>query len=224
MGIWSAGNAFAKLSDKSDYRQFDPMNDLVLTAQSQPAAEPITGWQAFVPFLAPPIVATLAKWAQTAHMRDATRRAYNADLDSFSAWCRLNGQSWLPASSDAVVAYLQAEIAGGWLKAADGAPELPKSVATVKRRTAAISRLHRAAGLENPCDCEAVRGVLAGDADRRGGDQHQAEGLRQGAANQIEARVLAKIEADMARPRDLRDLAVVLVGRDLLCRPGELPA
>jgi integrase len=149
----------------------------------------------------------LEAWAAVARdaLADNTQRAYAADSRVFADWCRSQGQPSLPATPATVVAFLRAEL------------EVGKSVATLRRRTAMISRMHRAAGLPNPCDDELVRLTLKGIARDRGTDQRQAAGLTERDAITIRAHL-----GDT--PRDLRDLALLLVGRDLLARSSELVA
>jgi site-specific recombinase XerD len=80
----------------------------------------------------------------------ATRRAYQSDARHFSAWCAQHGLEPLPASVEAVAAYLAA-IAGNGLRAS-----------TINRRCAAIGYLHRAAGFDPPTSSEAIKAVLSG--------------------------------------------------------------
>lgn len=147
----------------------------------------------------------LAAWAAAA--RDAlacnTQRAYAADSKAFADWCQLQGLSTLPASPEAVAAFLRAESDAG------------KAVATIRRRAATISRMHRAAGLENPCEHELVRLALKGIARVKGTDQKQAAGL-------TERDTLTIIDRTGDSNRNLRDVALMLVGRDLLARSSEL--
>jgi site-specific recombinase XerD len=134
-----------------------------------------------------------------------TLRAYAADSRIFAIWCDREGISALPATPESVAKFLRAEAAEG------------RAVATVRRRAATISRLHRAAGIESPCDHEFVRLALKGIARARGTDQRQAAGLTERDADLIEAQLGNTL-------RHTRDLALLLVGRDLLARASELVA
>lgn len=167
------------------------MNDLALRPDTLPA-ESATRLQA---------------WAEVAKdaLAENTQRAYAADSRAFADWCRSQGLPSLPAAPATVVTFLRAEVAAG------------KSVATIRRRTATLSRMHRAAGLPNPCDDDLVRLTLKGIARERGTDQRQAAALTERDAITIRAHL-----GDT--PRDLRDLALLLVGRDLLARSSELVA
>jgi site-specific recombinase XerD len=147
----------------------------------------------------------LEAWTAAARegLADATLKAYAADSRSFADWCALQGIPTLPASPETVARYLRAEAATG------------KAVATVRRRAATISRMHRAAGVTNPCDHELVRLALKGIARAGGTDQRQAAGLTERDALTIKARLGDTIG-------NVRDYALLMVGRDLLSRASEL--
>jgi hypothetical protein len=80
----------------------------------------------------------------------ATKRAYQSDAAHFADWCHRHGLDPLSASIDTFVAYLAA-LARSSLKAS-----------TITRRRAAISYMHRIAGVESPTTSEAAKAVLAG--------------------------------------------------------------
>jgi site-specific recombinase XerD len=147
----------------------------------------------------------LAAWAVAAReaLASNTQRAYRIDSRAFADWCAEHGHSTLPASPATVVNYLRAESAAG------------KAVATVRRRAATISRMHKAAGLASPCEHEFVRLALKGIARTRGTDQRQAAALNERDAVTIRARMGNS-------NKDARDLALMLAGRDLLARASEL--
>jgi site-specific recombinase XerD len=145
--------------------------------------------------------------AWTAAAQDAlaanTQRAYAADSRVFSEWCAAQGLASLPAAPSTVASYLRAEAEAG------------RAVATIRRRLATIAKMHKAAGLANPAADELVRLALKGIARVRGTDQRQAAALSE--------RDAVTIRAHMGdEPRDLRDLALLLAGRDLLARSAEL--
>jgi integrase len=156
----------------------------------------------------PSVARNLLEWAKAAQgaYAPATERAYQADFDAFRAWCSLTGATPIPAKPETVVAYLRSESAAG------------KAVATLRRRAATIARLHTAAGLPSPCSAEAVRLALRALARERGTQQRQASPLTLKDAHRIEAKVLT----EDARLKDLRDVALLLVGKDLLARASEL--
>jgi hypothetical protein len=128
-------------------------------------------------FLPVESAARLHAWVAVAKeaLAGNTQRAYAADSRAFANWCQSQGVPTLPAVPATVVAYLRAEFEAG------------KSVATLRRRTATISRMHRAAGLPNPCDDELVRLTVKGIARGRGTDQRQAAGLTERDAVTIRA-------------------------------------
>jgi len=76
-----------------------------------------------------------------------TERAYRSDWADFERWCTARGEPALPAPAVSVAAYLDARRSG--LRAA-----------TIRRRAAAIGRLHRDAGFPSPVGDAAVRLVL----------------------------------------------------------------
>jgi site-specific recombinase XerD len=149
----------------------------------------------------------LQAWATEARsaLADNTLRAYRVDGERFGAWCHAQGLEALPAQPATVAAFLRAE-------ADDG-----KAVATIRRRAATIARMHAAAGLANPCASELVRLALRGIARTKGTDQRQAAALTDRDAAAIRGRMGDGL-------RDARDLALMLVGRDLLARASELVA
>jgi integrase len=156
----------------------------------------------------PSITTRLLDWANAAQgaYAPSTQRAYQSDFDAFRAWCFIAGVSPIPANPETVAAYIRAESAAG------------KAVATLRRRAATIARLHTAAGLPSPCSSEAVRLALRALARERGTQQRQASPLTLKDAHKIEAKILT----DDARLKDLRDVGLLLVGKDLLARASEL--
>jgi integrase len=156
----------------------------------------------------PSITTRLLDWANAAQgaYAPSTERAYRSDFDAFRAWCSLAGLTPLPAQPETVAKYLRAEAYAG------------KAVATLRRRAATIARLHTAAGLPSPCRSEPVRLALRALARERGTQQRQASPLTLKDAQKIEAKVLT----DDPRLKDLRDVALLLVGKDLLARASEL--
>jgi site-specific recombinase XerD len=134
-----------------------------------------------------------------------TQRAYAADSKAFADWCQAQGRSTLPAEPETVAQFLRTQADAG------------KAVATVRRRAATISRMHHAAGLSNPCTHELVRLALKGIARAKGTDQRQAAGL-------TERDSLTIIDRTGNSVSNMRDIALMLVGRDLLARSSELVA
>jgi integrase len=158
--------------------------------------------------LSPTITHRLSDWARAAEgaYAPATERAYQADFDAFRTWCAVAQLSPLPATPETVATYLRSQAAAG------------KAVATLRRRAATIARLHTAAGLPSPCNSEPVRLALRALARERGTQQRQASPITLKDAHKIEAKILT----EDARLKDIRDLALLLVGKDLLARASEL--
>jgi integrase len=99
-----------------------------------------------------------------------------------------------------------------------------RAVGTVRHRAATIAVYHRRAGLADPTKAEAVRLVLRGIAKARATEKpRQAPALSQRDADVIVYEIRkTEAAAQRARPKDLRDVALMLVGRDLLARASEL--
>lgn len=161
-----------------------------------------------IPTLETAIARRLAAWSSDARgaYAAATERALRVDSRVFSEWCAAAALAALPAAPATVGRFLREQSNAGL------------AVATVRRRAASIATLHRAAGVANPCAAEPVRLALRAIARERGTDQHQAAPLSARDAQRIADRVLG----DDTRARDVRDVALMLVGRDLLARASEL--
>jgi site-specific recombinase XerD len=149
----------------------------------------------------------LQRWSLTARgaYSQQSERAWRCDLKTFGPWCAQRGLMALPAAPETVAEFLRSESQAG------------RAVSTIQRRAATIALVHRAAGLPDPNAAAAVKLALRAIVRERGDDQRQARGLTQREADTITGRVETR-----GRLRDLRDLAVMLVGRDLLARASEL--
>lgn len=128
----------------------------------------------------------------------ASKRAYRADLAHFLAW-----GGAMPATPSQVAQYL-AEHAGRL------------SFATLKRRLAALTKAHRAAGFPVPTEAEEVRLTLRGIARAHGSAQRRAKPLT--------VAELLRITSAPATTRDKRDHALLLVGFIGAFRRSELVA
>jgi site-specific recombinase XerD len=93
-----------------------------------------------------------------------TRRAYAGDWRHFGAWCRQTGLAPLPATPATIAAYLVAHAEA-------------HAQATLRRRLAAIARVHRAA--RHPFDSRdpAIRNALRGIAREHARPARQAAAL-----------------------------------------------
>ncbi|HTU54756.1 MAG TPA: site-specific integrase [Acetobacteraceae bacterium] len=136
---------------------------------------------------------------------EATRKAYRADAEIWGAWCRDRGLSPLPASPEALGAFLAAEADAG------------RSASTITRRLAAIGYAHKLAGLESPTSHEAVRAVLRGIRRTIGTTPDQK-------APAEAALVRRMIEACPDNLIGLRDQAILAIGFAGALRRSEIAA
>ena len=132
----------------------------------------------------------------------ATERAWASDSKVFSEWCRKHRRKALPASPETIAAFLKDQAKG-------------KKAATLRRYLATLSHLHTAAELPDPTKVPAVQAVLKRAAKSQGTRQRQARGLSE---EDVE-KILAVLGDSLI---DLRDRALLLVGRDMLARRSEL--
>jgi site-specific recombinase XerD len=80
----------------------------------------------------------------------ATRRAYSSDFGIFRSWCNAKQLCPLPASPEAVAAFLAFDVKSG------------TKPTTLSRRLAAIRYAHSLAGHPSPTASEAVKATLRG--------------------------------------------------------------
>lgn len=148
----------------------------------------------------------------TAAIRDNistnSERSWRADWKSFTAWCEREGLAPQPAAPETVAAYLWAEHGAG------------RKPATIRHRAATIAKAHRTAALADPCKTELVKELLRTIDKVRGTDQKQAVGITEKVADKIVGRVGGKDAAN----KDVRDLTLLLLGRDIMARANELVA
>ena len=116
-----------------------------------------------------------------------TRAAYLSDLAHFENW---GGR--IPAEPETVAAYL-----------ATHADAL--SVATLNRRLAALSKVHRSYGMASPTSSELVKSVLRGLKRLKGTAQRRAKPL-------LKEDLILALDASGGGLRDLRDRALLLIG------------
>jgi integrase len=121
-----------------------------------------------------------------------TLRGYRADWRDFCAWCERNSQLPLPASPEAVAAYI-AECAGR-LK-----------VGSIQRRLNAIAEAHKAMGVDSPTAAGIVRNTLKGIRRTLGTAAVQK-------APALTADIRAMVEATDAGLMGARDRAIILLG------------
>jgi integrase len=132
-------------------------------------------------------------------MSDNTRRGYALDLTQFK-----NCGGSIPASPEVVARYL-----------ADGAETY--AVATLERRLAAISKVHRALGVADPTKAAIVAATMQGIRRSLGASQKQARAL-------LRDDLFAVLDRLGNRPKDVRDRAMLLIGFALAARRSELVA
>lgn len=125
-----------------------------------------------------------------------TRKAYDRDWRSFTAWCTCRGTRSLPAAPAAVVLYLRHLANQG------------RAPATIKRHLSSISVAHRLAGhaTANPAHDPGVLDCLGGlQNELRGHRPVQATALRMDDLRAIIATIPDDIEG-------VRDKAIILIG------------
>ncbi len=133
---------------------------------------------------------------------ESTLRGYRADMEVFEAWCAEKGVEPLPATPELVADFVDAQ-------ARDCA------AATIKRRLAAIRKVHALLRFENPVTDEAV--IIALRRARRMKRERPRQAL--GLTKDIRDRLIAACPDTLP---GLRDRAMIALGDDTLCRRSEL--
>jgi site-specific recombinase XerD len=131
-----------------------------------------------------------------------TLRGYRADIEVFDAWCVKNKLQALPATPETVAAFIAAQ-----------APK--HSSATLKRRLAAIRKIHRLLRMENPVTDEEVVIAMRRALRSKCARPQQALGLNESLRNRL-------VDACPNTLTGLRDRALIALGYDTLCRRAEL--
>lgn len=155
--------------------------------------------------------ATLVEPAEKARdfIRDSvpenTKRAYAADWTLFSGWCEDREVKNLPADPRTIAAF-----------AADESAYCKPS--TIRRRMAAIRKMHSIAGHPNPCEAEVVRATLKG-IERNFGSRHESKAPA--TRERIEAMVNACAPDTL---EGLRTRAILLIGYAGAFRRSEIVA
>lgn len=147
----------------------------------------------------------MARYARRARA-DNTWRAYEADLKHVAYWCGLEGLNPLPATPATVAAYLTAHVPPAF------------AVSTLRRRLAAISVMHQAAGIakaELPTRTAQVTTIWAGIRREHGVAPRKVRAARTKVINALVASLGDK-------PIDVRDRALLLVGFAGALRRSEL--
>lgn len=151
------------------------------------------------------IAARVGQWSNIAKeaLAGNTLKAYKVDGRIYSDYCKANKLNPIPADPQTVISFIKAEADKG------------RAYATIKRRLATISQIHKAAGLPNPADSELVKLTIKGLAKKLGTDQSQAPAISLKDTITIKALITDNLKSK-------RDYALLLVGRDLLARSYEL--
>jgi site-specific recombinase XerD len=151
-----------------------------------------------------PEIESAAAYAR-AEKAAATRRAYRSDFALFRCWCETKRLPALPASREAVAAFLAVEANRG------------AKVATISRRLAAIRYAHKLAGHEPPTNSEAVKATLRGIRRTAG----SAPARKTPATADKLVAMVAKAGTNL---KGLRDRALLLLGFAGAFRRSELVA
>jgi site-specific recombinase XerD len=135
----------------------------------------------------------------------ATRRAYGSDFEIFRSWCEAKRLCPLPASTEAVAAFLAFDVKNG------------TKPTTLTRRLAAIRYAHTLAGHLSPTASEAVKATLSGIKRT-----FRYRPLRKTPATSDRVAAMAALTGDGLR--GLRDRALLLLGFAGAFRRSELIA
>lgn len=133
-----------------------------------------------------------------------TLRGYRSDWKSFCAWCNEHGQSALPASPEAIAAYI-----------ASCAERL--TVGSIQRRINAIAEAHKATGLESMTSSALVRNTLKGIKRTHGTAPNQK-------APALTDDIRVMVAATGENLIGIRDRALILLGFAGAFRRSELVA
>lgn len=144
----------------------------------------------------PAEAAAIVQAYQRASKADATVRAYTTDAKAFEAWCARYGFRPLPATPEAVAAFLVHEAESG------------RASSTIGRRVAAIRYAHRLAKELDPTEDEEVRAAMKGIRRRVGVAPRQ----KAAATADVLALLLARTPDTLAGKRDRALLALGFAG------------
>jgi integrase/recombinase XerD len=133
---------------------------------------------------------------------DGTLRAYKADIKTFVSWCNQKNRHPFPARPKILVNFISDEAES-------------YSASTIKRRLAAISKIHRLMKLDNPISDEEVKLALRRELRKKPARPKQALGLTRKLRDQL-------IDACDSTLTGKRDKAIIALGYDTLSRRSEL--
>ena len=133
---------------------------------------------------------------------DNTLSAYKSDMTNFWGWCEAHGVPCIPAEAEVLIRYISET-------------KEASSPATIRRRIAAIARVHRMMGYGDPTKDEPVRLALRRMHREKGRRQKQALGM----TADIRDALLGAAEDTLT---GLRDRLLVSIAYDTLRRSSEL--
>jgi integrase len=147
----------------------------------------------------------LADWSAMARgaFSQNTIRAWRADWEIFTEFCRTLRLESLPASATTVRDFVFECLAKG------------KKPATIRRYVSTIGRAHRASQVLDPTASEEVKLALKEMGRKAPARQTQARGL-------VWAEIELFLSVEPRNLRDIRDRALVAVAYDSMCRREEL--
>lgn len=131
-----------------------------------------------------------------------TLRSYRSDFTIFETWCLSNDRAPLPATPQVVADFIAADA-------------VKSASSTLKRRLAAVRKVHRLFRLPCPVDDEEVAIALRRAMRAKRRRPGQALGLTAALRDQL-------IAACPDTLIGLRDRAMIAIGYDTLCRRSEL--
>jgi integrase/recombinase XerD len=133
---------------------------------------------------------------------DGTLRAYKSDIQTFVSWCNQKNRHPLPATPKLLVNFISNEAERC-------------SASTIKRRLAAIGKIHRLMKLENPVADEDVKLALRRELRKKATRPKQALGM----TREIRDRLIGACDSSLTGKRDK---AIISLGYDTLSRRSEI--
>jgi len=142
-----------------------------------------------------------------------TARAYRADWQHFTEWCRRHAVSPLPASSETVAAYIS-----GLASGEAAADDTSYTASTISRRLTTIRVVHGARGAGDPTDTELVKKTWKGI--RRDDEVDVDQNGRRALLTPHIRKMVDSLDDETIK--GLRDCAMILLGFATGARRSEL--
>jgi integrase/recombinase XerD len=133
---------------------------------------------------------------------DGTLRAYQADIQAYETWCKQKGLGVFPAKDKHIAEFVSHEAQRC-------------SAVTIKRRLAAIGKIHRLMKLENPVVGEEVKLAVRRELRKKSTRPKQALGM----TREIRDKLIGACDNSLAGKRDK---AIIALGYDTLSRRSEI--